>query len=143
MAVEGHQRWLALSLQGAGAGRHRHARHERESETPPTFVDGADNAERVDEKGRLLRYEHTDAVARQHGRRWSTRKRRPASATHTAYTCSCRRCRSLDGIMLLPRVRERDKVGNMVPESMVAAEKRLEQLSEAECGNCRHSRVCR
>ena len=33
--------------------------------------------------------------------------------------------------MLLSRVRERDVVGNTVPESMVAAEKRLEQLSEA------------
>jgi hypothetical protein len=41
------------------------------------------------------------------------------------------RCPSLDGIMLLSRARERDVVGNTVPESMVAAEKRLEQLSEA------------
>jgi hypothetical protein len=40
-------------------------------------------------------------------------------------------CPSLDSIMLLSRARERDVVGNTVPESMVAAEKRLEQLSEA------------
>ncbi|KAL2127075.1 hypothetical protein VTI74DRAFT_11378 [Chaetomium olivicolor] len=41
------------------------------------------------------------------------------------------RCRSLDGIMLLSRARERDIVGNTVPQIMTAAEKRLEQLSEA------------
>ncbi|KAF1807904.1 hypothetical protein P152DRAFT_469266 [Eremomyces bilateralis CBS 781.70] len=41
------------------------------------------------------------------------------------------RCPSLDGIMLLSRARERDIVGNRVPDNMVAAEKRLEQLSEA------------
>ena len=41
------------------------------------------------------------------------------------------RCPSLDGIMLLSRARERDVAGNTVPESMAAAEKRLEQLSEA------------
>lgn len=40
------------------------------------------------------------------------------------------RCRSLDGIMLLSKARERDFVGNKVPENMVAAEERLEQLSE-------------
>lgn len=40
-------------------------------------------------------------------------------------------CRTLDGIMLLPRIRERDFVGNTVPENMTAAEKRLEQLREA------------
>ena len=40
-------------------------------------------------------------------------------------------CRTLDGIMLLSRVRERDFVGNIVPENMTAAEKRLEQLSDA------------
>ena len=33
--------------------------------------------------------------------------------------------------MLLSKVRERDIIGNTVPENMVAAEKRLEQLSEA------------
>jgi hypothetical protein len=44
------------------------------------------------------------------------------------------RCRSLDGIRLLSRARERDMVGNTVPESMAAAEKRLEQLSEATIG---------
>ena len=33
--------------------------------------------------------------------------------------------------MLLLRVRERDIVGNTVPEVMTAVEKRLEQLSEA------------
>lgn len=33
--------------------------------------------------------------------------------------------------MLLSRVRERDFVGNIVPENMTAAEKRLDQLSEA------------
>jgi hypothetical protein len=38
------------------------------------------------------------------------------------------RCSSLDSIMLLSKVRERDIVGNTIP---VAAEKRLEELSEA------------
>ncbi|KAF2183350.1 hypothetical protein K469DRAFT_690109 [Zopfia rhizophila CBS 207.26] len=41
------------------------------------------------------------------------------------------RCRSLDGIMLISKARERDFVGNKVPESMIAAEERLELLSEA------------
>lgn len=41
------------------------------------------------------------------------------------------RCPSLDGIMLLSKVRERDVVGNNIPKSMAGAEKRLEQLSEA------------
>jgi len=41
------------------------------------------------------------------------------------------RCPSLDGIMLLSRAREWDIVANTVPEVMTAAEKRLEQLSEA------------
>ena len=41
------------------------------------------------------------------------------------------RSSSLQGIMLLSKVRERDIVGNIVPENMVAAEKRLEELSEA------------
>jgi hypothetical protein len=40
------------------------------------------------------------------------------------------RCRSLDGIILLSRVRERDMAGNTVPENMTAAERRLEQLSK-------------
>lgn len=44
------------------------------------------------------------------------------------------RCRSLDGIMVLSRVRERDIVGNAVPESMDAAEKKLERPSEATIG---------
>jgi hypothetical protein len=33
--------------------------------------------------------------------------------------------------MLLSKVRERDIVGNIAPEDMAAAEKRLEELSEA------------
>ena len=41
------------------------------------------------------------------------------------------RCRSLGGIMLISKARERDFVGNKVPENMVAAEERLELLSEA------------
>jgi hypothetical protein len=41
------------------------------------------------------------------------------------------RCRSLDGIMLISKARERDIVGNKVPENMIAAEERLELLSEA------------
>jgi hypothetical protein len=41
------------------------------------------------------------------------------------------RCPSLDGILLLFKARERDVVGNTVPENMVAAEKRLELLSDA------------
>jgi len=40
------------------------------------------------------------------------------------------RCPSLDGMVLLSRVWDRDVVGNAVPETMMAAEKRLEQLSE-------------
>jgi hypothetical protein len=40
------------------------------------------------------------------------------------------RCRTLDGIMLLSKVRERDFVGNTAPENMVAAQNRLEELSE-------------
>lgn len=40
------------------------------------------------------------------------------------------RCRTLDGIMLLSKARERDFVGNRVPDDMVAAEERLEKLSE-------------
>jgi hypothetical protein len=40
------------------------------------------------------------------------------------------RCTSLGGIMLLSRARERDVVGNTIPESMAEAERRLEQLSE-------------
>ena len=41
------------------------------------------------------------------------------------------RCRSLDGITLISKARERDFVGNKVPENMVAAEERLELLSKA------------
>ena len=41
------------------------------------------------------------------------------------------RCPSLDGVMLLSRARERDIVGNTVPENEAAAEKRLVQPSEA------------
>ncbi|EEU34872.1 uncharacterized protein NECHADRAFT_102243 [Fusarium vanettenii 77-13-4] len=39
------------------------------------------------------------------------------------------RCRSLDGIMLISKVRERDLVGNRVPHEMTVAEARLEELS--------------
>jgi len=39
------------------------------------------------------------------------------------------RCSSLDGIMLVSKVRERDLVGNCVPPEMTAAQARLEQLS--------------
>jgi hypothetical protein len=41
------------------------------------------------------------------------------------------RSRSLESIMLLSKVRERDIIGNLVPEDITAAEKRLEELSEA------------
>jgi hypothetical protein len=41
------------------------------------------------------------------------------------------RSRSLESIMLLSKVRERDIIGNTVAEEMAAAEKRLEELSEA------------
>jgi hypothetical protein len=41
------------------------------------------------------------------------------------------RCRTLENIVLLSRARERDIVGNTVPENMDAAERRLEELSEA------------
>ncbi|KAK4071538.1 hypothetical protein Purlil1_13405 [Purpureocillium lilacinum] len=40
------------------------------------------------------------------------------------------RCRTLDGIMLVSKVRERDLVGNRVPHEMTAAQSRLEELSE-------------
>ncbi|KAM4056436.1 PIF1-like helicase [Hirsutella rhossiliensis] len=40
------------------------------------------------------------------------------------------RCRTLDGIMLVSKVRERDLVGNRVPVDMTAAQARLEVLSE-------------
>ncbi|KJZ68321.1 hypothetical protein HIM_12288 [Hirsutella minnesotensis 3608] len=40
------------------------------------------------------------------------------------------RCRTLDGIMLVSKVRERDLVGNGVPQEMTAAQGRLEELSE-------------
>ncbi|PNP59973.1 hypothetical protein FNYG_14697 [Fusarium nygamai] len=39
------------------------------------------------------------------------------------------RCRSLDGIMLISKVRERDLVGNRVPHEMTVAQARLEELS--------------
>jgi hypothetical protein len=41
------------------------------------------------------------------------------------------RCSSLDGIMLLCKVRGRVFLGNKVPDNMVTAEERLELLSEA------------
>ncbi|KAJ0129047.1 Uncharacterized protein HZ326_25057, partial [Fusarium oxysporum f. sp. albedinis] len=40
------------------------------------------------------------------------------------------RCRTIEGITLLSEVRERDFVGNRVPENMVAAEEKLENLSD-------------
>ncbi|KAJ6436263.1 ATP-dependent DNA helicase PIF1 [Purpureocillium lavendulum] len=40
------------------------------------------------------------------------------------------RCRTLDGIMLVSKVRERDLVGNRVPEEMRSAQARLEELSD-------------
>lgn len=39
------------------------------------------------------------------------------------------RCPSLDGIILVSKVRERDLVGNKIPADMAAAEARLELLS--------------
>lgn len=41
------------------------------------------------------------------------------------------RCRSLEGIMLMSKARERDFVGNKVSDRMIAAEERLELLSNA------------
>jgi len=41
------------------------------------------------------------------------------------------RTRSLDDIILSSKARDRDIVGNTIPENMAAAEKRLEELSEA------------
>lgn len=41
------------------------------------------------------------------------------------------RTQSLDDIILLWKARERDIVGNTILENIVAAEKRLEELSEA------------
>ncbi|KAJ6437585.1 membrane protein [Purpureocillium lavendulum] len=40
------------------------------------------------------------------------------------------RCRTLDGIMLVSKVRERDLVGNRVPEEMTAAQAKLEELGQ-------------
>ncbi|EXU94802.1 hypothetical protein X797_012120 [Metarhizium robertsii] len=40
------------------------------------------------------------------------------------------RCPTLDGIMLLSKVRKRDFIGNTTPESMTIAKDRLEDLSE-------------
>ncbi|KAM4056479.1 PIF1-like helicase [Hirsutella rhossiliensis] len=40
------------------------------------------------------------------------------------------RCPTLDGIMLVSKVRERDLVGNRVPGEMTAAQARLEELSD-------------
>lgn len=40
------------------------------------------------------------------------------------------RCRTLDGITLLSKVRERDLVGNRVPEELRAAQATIEKLSE-------------
>jgi len=40
-------------------------------------------------------------------------------------------CPSLNGISLLSKARERDFIGNKVPDNMIAAEERLELLSEA------------
>ena len=40
------------------------------------------------------------------------------------------RCRTLDGIMLVSKVRERDLVGNRVPKEMTAAQARLDELSD-------------
>ncbi|KAL3954401.1 hypothetical protein ACCO45_009964 [Purpureocillium lilacinum] len=44
------------------------------------------------------------------------------------------RCRTLDGIMLVSRVRERDLVGNRVPDEMRSAQARLEELSDETVG---------
>ena len=41
------------------------------------------------------------------------------------------RAQSLDGITLLSKVRVRDLVGNKVPSDMIAAEERIELLSDA------------
>jgi hypothetical protein len=40
------------------------------------------------------------------------------------------RCSLLDGIMLLSKAREMDFIGNTIPQNMVAAEQRLEELYE-------------
>jgi len=55
----------------------------------------------------------------------------PSSCDPYSLYVQLSRCRSLDGIMLLSKVRERDMVGNNVPENMAAAEKRLDLLSDA------------
>lgn len=44
------------------------------------------------------------------------------------------RCRSLRGVMLLSKARDRDVIGNTIPDNMVAAERRLEELSEVTMG---------
>ncbi|KAJ6437599.1 ATP-dependent DNA helicase PIF1 [Purpureocillium lavendulum] len=44
------------------------------------------------------------------------------------------RCRTLDGIMLVSRVRERDLVGNQVPDEMRSAQARLQELSDKTLG---------
>ncbi|XP_044718847.1 PIF1-like helicase domain-containing protein [Hirsutella rhossiliensis] len=57
---------------------------------------------------------------------------RPVAAQCDPYSLYVQlsRCRTLDGIMLVSKVRERDLVGNRVPEEMNAAQARLEVLSE-------------
>jgi len=57
-------------------------------------------------------------------------ERRRASGSYSLYV-QLSRCRSLDGMIALSKARERDIIGNTVPENMVAAEKRLEELKEA------------
>ncbi|KAM4061847.1 PIF1-like helicase [Hirsutella rhossiliensis] len=53
----------------------------------------------------------------------------PSSCDPYSLYVQLSRCPTLDGIMLVSEVRERDLVGNRVPEEMTAAQARLEELS--------------
>ncbi|KAM5359226.1 hypothetical protein ACJZ2D_014653 [Fusarium nematophilum] len=61
-------------------------------------------------------------------------RRSRRNATRSLYV-QLSRSKSLDGIKLLSKARERDFVGNKVPDNMVAAEGRLERLSDAKIRN--------
>jgi hypothetical protein len=54
----------------------------------------------------------------------------PSQCDPYSFYVQLSRCRTLDGITLLSETRQRDLVGNVVPESMIAAERRLEELNE-------------
>ncbi|KJZ71585.1 hypothetical protein HIM_09054 [Hirsutella minnesotensis 3608] len=70
------------------------------------------------------------------GTRTSIIERRAVSSPCDPYSLYVQlsRCPTLDGIMLVSKVRERDLVGNKVPDEMTDAEARLAQLSDETVG---------